>query len=135
MLDDATVTWSFIVASSSLPLKSLNDAADTTARLGSFLQRLRPAFRQITVGSSENLPVAAPRDEKGRALAPTADVPMIARRHITLAGPLRSYSVFRDPPGIFAWSRIDLHVHRGERAAISASALSAELKGVLYEKG
>jgi hypothetical protein len=134
LLDDATVTWLPAAMSMEMAFAELDRAADTAARFGSFLQRVRPAFRRITVATGKRETMLPPRDEKGMVLAPPPGTPAISSRRIMIVGPLRSYGLLQDSPGAFAWTQIDLQVRRTEAATLIASALSAELKGVLYER-
>jgi hypothetical protein len=134
LLDDATVAWSPVSISTAMAFTELDRAADTATRFGSFLQRIRPAFRRITVGTGRRETLQAPRDARGTILATPTGMPTISSRRVTLVGPLRSYGLFASPPGAFAWTQIDLQVRRAEPATLTASALSAELTGVLYER-
>lgn len=134
LLDEATASWAIPIAVRPLPLRELASGIDITAQLGSYLQRIRPLFRQISVGGAQPEKIIAPLDDHGRPFdAPAPAPPAVYSRRIAVDGPLRSFALFEHPPGLFAWDQAELRVRNGQRSSLANSPLTIEVKGKSYE--
>jgi hypothetical protein len=126
--------------SSALPPRPLSLAAlapvakqnlDTVSRL----QVLRAAFANAEIGPAEAVDVGQPHEADGVPVVRPAGAPMLSRRRIRLAGPMRSLYALAKVDGPYRWSRLTLAVHPSSRPTLKLSALMATLEGVLYAYG
>lgn len=99
------------------------------------LQVLQAAFGNAEIGPAEVVDVGHPQESDGVAVARPADAPILSKRRIRLAGPLRSLYALAALDGPYRWSRLTLAVHPSSRPTLKLSALMATLEGVLYAYG
>lgn len=133
-LDEARMVWRVPGLPVLLDPAALPRPAQTDIVLAGALQRIRPVFAQIALGESSLLAVPAPLDARGQPLPPPAGLPRLRRRSLSLRGPLRSFSLFANPPATTAWSEIALVLAAGREPTSKGSALTAHLQGVVYEQ-
>jgi hypothetical protein len=126
--------------SSALPPQPLNLAAlaplaQQNLNTVSRLQTLRAAFGNAEIGPAEPVDVGTPQESDGTAVARPSGAPLLSRRRIRLAGPMRSLYALAALEGPYRWSRLTLAVNPSSRPTLKLSALMATLEGVLYAYG
>lgn len=133
-LDEAALAWTVSGQGASLLTVTPPAAADVDTVLASTLQGLRPAFSQLALAAPTPVLIEPPRDTRGQPIAPVQALPVLRQRPITLVGPLRSFALLADLDAVAAWSALSLRLMPGVRPDTTASTLTVELQGVLYEK-
>ena len=118
-----------------LSLASLTPLTRQDLDAVSRLQVLRAAFGNAEIGPVEAVDVGHPQESDGVAVARPSGVPMLSRRRIRLAGPMRSLYALATLEGPYRWSRLTLAVNPSSRPTLKLSALMATLEGVLYAYG
>lgn len=133
-LDLARMQWRLPQPADRLTLARIPSASATSQGLASALQRIRPAFQEISMSEAAPLPLAAPRDAQGRAVPRPPGLPALRQRALRLQGPLRSFVLFDPAMAPSAWSEVGLTHRAVSQPTVNLSALSAHLQGVIYEQ-
>jgi len=133
-LDLAQMQWRLGQPSARLTLAQIPSAHATSQGLASALQRIRPAFQEISLSEAAALPVVPPRDAQGRTLPQPQGLPALRQRVLRLQGPLRSFALFDPAMAPSAWSELGLTHRALSEPTVNLSALSAHLHGVVYEQ-
>ena len=118
-----------------LSLAALSPVAQQNLSVVSRLQVLRAAFGNAEIGPAEIVDVGQPHEVDGVSVMRPADAPVLSRRRIRLAGPMRSLYALAAVEGPYRWSRLTLAVQPSSRPTLKLSALMATLEGVLYAYG
>jgi hypothetical protein len=132
-LDEADITWSVISAVQPLDPTILAPAAHTDQVFASALQRVQPMFSRIALGTPTHLSILPPRDEQGRWLPAPQDLPRIQQRTISVAGPLRSFSLLPYESMAMSWTEVALVVQATRAPSVIESPLMVQLQGNIYE--
>jgi hypothetical protein len=133
--DQVMPSFSSALPARPLSLTALTPSAKQNLGTVSRLQVLRAAFGNAEIGPAEVVDVGHPQESDGAAVVRPAEAPVLSRRRIRLAGPLRSLYALAAVEGPYRWSRLTLSVHPSSRPSLKLSALMATLEGVLYAYG
>ncbi|MCD0501898.1 hypothetical protein [Bordetella petrii] len=133
-LDEVELSWSVPGQGISLAQVDPPSPSRVDTVVASALQRVRPAFSQLSLAAPSPAPIAAPRDSQGRAMGLPPAWPSLRQRTLVLQGPLRSFALLADQPLVVGWSSLVLRLAAGHAPSTTVSSLTAELQGVLYEQ-
>lgn len=133
-LEQARVQWSLASSGRLLARTELPHSQHVERTVFSALQSIRPAFAMINIDAPELLPVIAPRDEQGNALASPPGLPGYRLRAVRIQAPLRSLSLLLPHADAMAWRRAVLSLDPQVRPDLTQSQLNVTLQGVLYEQ-
>jgi hypothetical protein len=135
-LDTIIATWNVKQAALPFRYEALRPIDYHMVETISRLQRLNPAFSQV--GDLTFVPVeyAAPRKKDGTVMPMPANVQQMRSASFTLKAPLRSIDALIDAGVDAEWQQINVYFKRadGEKVSITTSALTADIKGVIYAK-
>lgn len=135
-LDTIIANWS--VTQSALPFRyeALRPIDFHMVETISRLQKLHPAFSQV--GDLTFVPVeyTAPRKKDGTVMPMPPSVQQMRSASFSLKAPLRSVDALIDAGVDAEWQQINVYFKRadGEKVSITTSALTADIKGVIYAK-
>ena len=135
-LDTIVASWSVAQAAQPFRFENLRSQEFHQVETISRLQKLQPSFGQV--GDIAFLPVefTPPRKGDGTAMPIVPSVPQIRSATFTLKAPLRSVDALIEEGVDAEWQQITVTFKKaeGSQASLKSSALTADVKGVLFAK-
>ncbi|MDN8616503.1 type 4b pilus protein PilO2 [Variovorax ginsengisoli] len=135
-LDTLVGSWNVTHASQPFKFEALRSVENHMVETVSRLQKLSAAFGQVGDLTFVPVEIKPPRKGDGTAVAMVASVPQVRAATFTLKAPLRSIDALIDAGVEADWLQINMYFKRadGEKVDIKTSALTADVKAVIYAK-
>ncbi|KWT65014.1 MULTISPECIES: type 4b pilus protein PilO2 [unclassified Variovorax] len=135
-LDTIVGSWSVTQAAQPFRYEALRSVESHMVETISRLQKLSAAFGQVGEVSFTPVEITPPRRKDGTAVPIVASVPQLRAATFTLKAPLRSVDALIDAGVEADWQQLSMSFKRadGEKVDIKTSALTADLKAVIYAK-
>jgi len=130
-LERSVLRWSVQGASTTLASVSL-PRRPAQVFLGN-LQRISPAFSEVTLGLPVEPPIAQRLAGQAGASPAKPGLPGLRTRTLSVTGPLRSFGVLALQNTVASWSSFTLRVDAGRPSVLAGSVLLAQLQGTVYE--
>ena len=135
-LETIVASWTVAQAAQPFRFEGLRSQEFHHVETISRLQRLQPSFGQV--GDISFIPVefTPPRRADGTAMPMVPSVPQVRSAAFSLKAPLRSIDALIEEGVDAEWQQITVNFKQaeGEHASLKASALTADVRGVLYAK-
>lgn len=136
-LSNAVATWSFSESTVGLDVARLQRVEFHQVETASLLQPLRAALTDEIPFNFEPVVIQPPLDEKGTAIPPPPEAPVLRRLLLTVKGPLRSLDALVSTKAEVDWTELHLHSIQpypdgNIEPGLKSSLVVAEIKGVLY---
>ena len=135
-LDTIVATWNVTQAAQPFKFEALRSVEAHMVDTVSRLQKLNPAFGQVGDLTFVPVEITPPRKGDGTAVPMVASVPQLRAATFTLKAPVRSIDALIDAGVEADWQQISMYFKRaeGEKVDIKSSALTADIKAVIYAK-
>lgn len=133
-LDRALARWPLDLPARPPRVAELPDAGRQARDWSSAVQAVLPAFSVLRLEKARALPISAPLDDAGQALAPPADLARVWLRTLRVRGPLWSARLLEPLSAGVSWRQAHLLHAPVSRAGLRSSRLILQLEGDLYEK-
>ena len=129
-------SWSVTQAAQPFRYEALRSVEAHMVETISRLQKLSAAFGQVGEVAFVPVEIPPPRRNDGTAVPMVASVPQLRAATFTLKAPLRSVDALIDAGVEADWQQLSMYFKRadGEKVDIKTSALTADLKAVIYAK-
>ncbi|CAN7358218.1 hypothetical protein [Variovorax sp. LjRoot178] len=135
-LDTIVASWNVAQAAQPFTFEALRPVESHMVDTVSRLQKLQPAFSQVGDLNFVPVEITAPRKPDGTAVPMVASVPQLRAATFTLKAPLRSIDALIDAGVDADWQQIVIYFKQadGEKVDLKFSALTADIKAVIYAK-
>ena len=133
LLDGADLSWRLAGSPARLSWSSLGSRHDTDIGLASRLQDSLRLFVSVRIQPWRNLPLDAPLDAAGKALAWPSGWRAPGMREIELDGPLHAYALLESLGVSASWQRLQLQVASPSGAGLASHRALVRLQGLIYE--
>jgi len=133
-LETIIASWSVTQAAQPFSFESLRSVEYHLVETVSRLQKLQPSFGQVGEINFAPVEITPPRKSDGMAVPMVPSVPQLRAATFTLKAPLRSIDALIDGGVEAEWQQISVNYRQGDgdKASLKASALTADVKGVIY---
>lgn len=135
-LETLVGSWNVTHAAQPFKFEALRSIESHMVETISRLQKLSAAFGQVGDITFVPVEIKPPRKGDGTAVPMVASVPQVRAATFTLKAPLRSIDALIDAGVEADWLQINMYFKRadGEKVDIKTSALTADVKAVIYAK-